>query len=153
LRLIAQFERLRRAEQGASLVELAMVVPFLFLLLIAAVDFGRMYFLAIEVAGAAEAGATYGSQHPSDTAGMKVAAQNDAPDVPNLVVNTPTYGCECSDGTLFSASCATTPSCTHNVVYRVTVTVTASYTSMIPWTGIPSTINLSNTATMRSGGS
>ncbi len=42
-----------QAEQGASLVELALVLPILFLILMGAVDFGRAYYLAMEVAGAA----------------------------------------------------------------------------------------------------
>ncbi|MGA8043023.1 MAG: pilus assembly protein, partial [Terracidiphilus sp.] len=83
----------------------------------------------------------------------QAAAQADAPDVPGLTVATPTYGCECSDGTAFSASCTTTPTCAYNVVYRVTVSVSASYKPMIPWPGIPSSMTLTNSATMRSGGS
>lgn len=140
-------------EHGASLVEMALVLPLLFLVLFGAVDFGRAYYLAMEIAGAAHAGAEYGAQNPTDTAGIQAAAQADAPDVPGLTVTTPTYGCECSDGTAFSLSCTTTPTCAYNVVYRVTVSVSASYKPMIPWPGIPSSMTLTNSATMRSGGS
>lgn len=140
-------------EDGGSLVELSLTLPLFFLLLFGAVDFGRAYYLAMEVAGAAHAGAEYGAQNPTDTTGMQAAATADAPDVPGLTVTTPSYGCECSDGTLFSASCTTTPSCTTNVVYRVTVPVSVKYKPLIPWPMIPSSMTISNSATMRSGGS
>src|ERR1035438_6177298 len=109
-------------EDGASLVELALVFPIFVLLLLGSVDFGRAYYLSTEVAGAAHAGALYGSRNPTDTTGITTAAQDDAPDVSNLSVATPTYGCECADGSSYSASCGTIPtSCPNNigVVYVV----------------------------------
>jgi len=144
-------------QKGASLVELAAVLPLFLLILFGAVDFGRAYFLANEIAGAAHAAAEYGAQNPTDTTGISKAATADAPDVPSLLVGTPTYGCECSDGTSFSANCSASPTCTYNVVYRVSVTVSANYTPLFPflwkWGGVPSSISLSSTAVMRSGNS
>jgi len=141
-------------ERGASLVEMAAILPLFLLLLFGAVDFGRAYYMAVEVAGAAHAAAEYGAENPTDTAGMKTVAQDDAPNVPNLSVGTPTYGCECSDGTAFNANCASAPTtCTHNVVYRVSVTVSATYSPLFPWPKIPSSLTLSSTAVMRSGNS
>ena len=144
-----------RDEAGASLVELALVLPLFMLLTFGAVDFGRAFYLAIEVAGAARAGASYGSQNPNDTTGIQTSAQNAAPNVPDLSVATPTYGCECADGTNYSASCSVTPSCSGglNYVYRVNVTVTGTYTPLVRWPGIPSSMTLSNSASMRSAGS
>jgi Flp pilus assembly protein TadG len=145
-----------RGEQGGSLVELAMMLPLFTLLLFGSIDFGRAYYLAMEVAGAAQAAAAYGSQNPTDTTGIKDAAQDDAPNVPSLTVNTPTYGCECADGSSYSASCATTPSsCPNNlnVVYRVNVTVKGTYTPLLPWPGVPSSLSFSSSASMRSAGS
>jgi Flp pilus assembly protein TadG len=143
---------LLRSEYGASLVELAITLPLLLLLLMGVVDFGRCFYLAVEVVGAAQAGVEYGMQNPTDTTGMSNAAKDDAPNVPNLTVAAPTYGCECSDGTQYSAGCATTPTtCTYNVVYRVSVTASTTYTPLIPWPGVPSSVTLSTTAKMRTG--
>ena len=147
---------LLRDEDGASLAELAAVMPLFMLLLLGAVDFGRALYLQTEIAGAVHAAAMYGSQNPNDTTGMQNAAQDDAPNVPNLSVGTPTYGCECSDGTNYIANCPSgeQPSCpTNNEVYRVNVTVTGTYTPMFPWPGIPSSMSFSDSASMRSGGS
>jgi Flp pilus assembly protein TadG len=146
---------LLRDEQGASLVELAFVLPLFPLLLCGALDFGRAFYLSVEVVGAAQAAAAYGSQNPTDTAGMQNAALDDAPDVPNLSAGTPTFGCECSDGTSYVASCLPAPpTCSsNNEVQRVNVTVTGTYSPLIPWPGVPSSMSLSSTASMRSGGS
>jgi Flp pilus assembly protein TadG len=147
---------LMRDENGASLVELALVFPLFILLMLGCVDFGRAYYLAIEVAGAAHSAAVFGSKNPADTGGMKVAAQDDAPNVPNLTVNTPTYGCECADGSSYSANCATTPtSCPNNigVVYRVNVTVSATYTPILTLPAVGNSLTFTSTASMRSAGS
>jgi len=146
-----------RGEHGASLVEMAILLPLFPLLLFGVIDFARAYYLQIEIAGAAHAGAIYGSQNPTDTTGMQTAAQDDAPNVPSLSVGTPTYGCECATdttGSTYSANCSTTPTCsTSNVVYRVNVKVTGTYTPIFPWPGIPSSISFSSSAAMRSAGS
>jgi Flp pilus assembly protein TadG len=147
------FDLLRR-DGGSSLVEMALVTPVFLLLLSGAVDFGRAFYLTMEVAGAAHAAALYGATNPTDTTGMQSAAQDDAPNVPSLSVGTPTYGCECADGTGYSANCAIAPSCpSNNEVYRVDVTVTATYTPLIHWPGIPSSMSFSSSASMRSAGS
>ena len=141
-----------RRDTGSSLVELALTIPFFLLLLSGVIDFGRAFYMSMEIAGAAQAGASYGSQHPSDLAGIQSAAQQDAPDVTGLTVNTPLYGCECSDGTKYVANCSTKPTCTNNVVYRVSITAATTYHPLIPWPGVPSTINISRTAVMRGSG-
>lgn len=148
---------LLRDERGASLVELAFVLPLFPLLLFGAIDFARAFYLSVEVAGAAQAAALYGSQNPQDTTGMQNAAMDDAPNVPNLSAGTPTYGTECPDGSLYTAGASTVPStssCSGQTgVFRVNVTVTGTYSPFIPWPGVPSSMTLSSSASMRSGGS
>ncbi len=151
-------KRLRffRDERGASLVELAALLPLFLLLLFGAIDFARAYYLTTEIAAAAHAAAAYGAQNPTDITGMKNAANDNAG--PGLTLSfansTPTYGCECSDGTDYSASCTTTPTCTSTTeVYRVNVTVTATYSPLFPWPKIPSSMTFTSTASMRSAGS
>ncbi len=147
--------RFFRDERGASMVELAALLPLFLLLLFGAIDLARAYYLSIEVAGAAHAAAAYGAQNPTDITGMKNVANADAPGVTLTFANsTPSYGCECSDGTGFSASCATQPTCsTTTLVYRVNVTVTATYTPLFPWPKVPSSFSFYSTASMRSAGS
>ena len=138
------------SEEGASVLEVSIILSTLMLVMLGAVDFGRAYYLANEIAGAAHAGAVYGSTSPTDTTGMTNAAKYDAPDVSGLTA-TPSWGCECSDGTAKSANCATSPtSCSANVVYYATVTASATYTPMMPWKGINSSFTISSSSTMRS---
>lgn len=145
---------LLRDEDGASLVELAFVLPLFPLLLFGALDFARAFYVSVEIAGAAQAAALYGSQNPTDTTGMQNAAQDDAPNVPNLSVGTHSYGTECSDGTHYTANTSTMPTCTGTTaVYRVNITVTGTYSPLIPWPGVPSSMSLTGAASMRSSGS
>jgi Flp pilus assembly protein TadG len=149
---------LLRDERGASLVEMALLMPLFLLLLFGAVDLGRACYLVNEIAGAARAGAIYGSRNPTDTTGMATVAVDDASNVPNVSAGTPSYDCECANGSnVTSAStCATTPpSCSGglNWVYKDTVTVTGTYAPLMPWPGVPSSMTFSSTASMRSAGS
>jgi Flp pilus assembly protein TadG len=146
-----------RNEKGSALVELALILPLMLLLFAGIVDLGRAFFYSNTVAGAAEAGALYGSQYPSDTTGMTntsnqamSTAFGTAQDMSGIN-SLATYGCECSDGTGQSTACAVTPSCSGNLVYYVTVTSNATYKTLLPWPGVPSTFNLSSTVTMRGG--
>jgi Flp pilus assembly protein TadG len=155
MKLLAHLHVLCKAEHGASLIELALVTPILLLLMIGAVDLGRAYYVGLEVANAAHSGAEYGSRNPSNTAGITAAARQSAPNLPNMIVSAPAWGCECSDGSSYSASCTVTPTCTAsssrgaNVVHRVQVTTSSAYNPLMPWPYIPSSVTLSNTATVR----
>jgi len=150
----AKFPALLREESGASLVELALILPLLIAMLFGVIDLGKMYFLSMEVANAAEAAAVYGSKNPTQTTYMQNVATKAAPDVGTLTTSA-SYGCECGSGTGFVANCTSTPTCSDNVVYRVTVTASASYTPLLPWWSVlknasnPGTITISNTAVMR----
>jgi Flp pilus assembly protein TadG len=143
--------KLSSEQRGNSLVETALVLPFMILLLAGAFDFGEAFYMATEVASAAEAGAQYGLQNVTNLAGMRNAAKLDAADVPNLQA-VATYGCECSDGSAVVASCATSPAtCTYNVVNYVQVVASATYKPMINYPGAPASIPLSSTARLRAG--
>lgn len=138
----------QRQENGASLVETALLTPVLLLLLVAAVDFGRAYFATIAVNSAAEAGALYGVLNPGDAAGMILAAKLDGTSVSTLVP-VATYGCECADGSSASSLCVKTPTCTSNVVNYVEVDTSAVYTPLMKYPGIPKSIALASKARLR----
>jgi Flp pilus assembly protein TadG len=137
-------------EQGASLLEFALMLPFLALLLVGVIDFGRAYYVNVEVSNAAYTGALYGTQNHSDITGMQNAATGDAPDISGMTA-TATYGCECSDGTNAVVSCTSQPSCGVNVVNYVQVTTSATYKPIFPWPGIPSSLAMQGVARLRAG--
>jgi Flp pilus assembly protein TadG len=144
-------QSLRTREEGSSAIELAVILPFLVLMLVAAVDFGRGYYASIEVSSAAEAGALYGTLNLTDTAGMQAAATLDAHDVSGLTA-VATYGCECSDGTHAVASCTSPPTtCTSNALDYVQVVTKATYTPILRFPGISTSYPLKSVARMRAG--
>jgi Flp pilus assembly protein TadG len=148
--------RFFRSQRGDSLVEVAIVAPVLVILVLGIVEFGRAWYLQNEMAGAAQAGAIYGSQNPTDTSGMQTVAQNNAPDVAAAsdvtgLAAAASWGCECSDGTAASANCTTTPtSCSGTVIDYVTVKVSATYKPAFRFPGSSTSFTLAQTVTMRS---
>jgi len=138
------------AEGGTNLAEFALLLPLLCLLLLGVIDFGRAYYLNIEVSNAAYAGAMYGTQNYTDTTGMQSAALGDAQDVSGMTA-TATYGCECSDGSSVTPLCGSQPSCAVNYVDYVQVTTSVTYRPIFPWPGIPSSIALQGSARLRAG--
>jgi Flp pilus assembly protein TadG len=135
-------------DNGSSILETAIILPVLILLLLGAIDFGRAYYVVIEVSSAAHAAALYGAQNFADTTGMVTAATSDASDLSTLAT-TATYGCECSDGSSSVALCASTPVCTYSVVYYVQVNTTATYNPIFNYPGILGTLTLRGQARMR----
>jgi len=147
---VVRSARFARREDGNSLIETALVLPVLLLLLVGAVDIGRGFRAAMIVNAAARTGAAYGIHYPTDVAGMALAAKTDTS---KLVTVTPvaTYGCECSDGTSATASCSSEPTCSSsmNSVYYVELDTSATYTPILPWPGIPTTIPLTAKVRLR----
>jgi Flp pilus assembly protein TadG len=135
-------------EDGSQLVELALALPLLLLVLCGAIDFGRAYFVDMEVAAAAEAGAIYGLSNPTDIAGMKAAALLNAPDISGLTP-TASYGAECSDGTSAVAAPGTAPTCSVTVVQYVEVDTTATYKPLLYYPGLQSMFTLNGKSRMR----
>ena len=135
-------------EEGSSVLELALLMPMLVLILIGSIDFGQAYYAGIEVAAAAEAGTSYGLANPQDTAGMRSAALLDAGDLPTMTAAA-TYGCECSNGTSGTLNCATTPSCSINLVNYVDVTTSVSYRPMLLYALFSSTFSFQGHSRMR----
>jgi hypothetical protein len=66
-----------RRQRGGAVAELAVTMPFVFLLMIGAVDFGRMWTVSTRLSDAAYAGAAYGAQTAEtakDTQGIREVA-------------------------------------------------------------------------------
>ena len=148
-----------RRDTGASLVELALLLPVLSLMLLGTIDLGRFAYVSVEVSGAARAGVQYGQQSSTtatDISGMQTAATNDAPDLVGAsngnLTATASYWCQCSDGTGVSPSCAAPPTCTTtHLVNYVKVVTSATYSPWFAYPGVPSTTTLSGQAIMRAG--
>jgi len=132
---------------------MALLTPFLVTLLIGIIELGRFSYYSILVANAARAGAQYGAQNlgtAADTTGIKNAASQDGQSLAALTISS-AQQCGCSGSSLSSACPAT--NCTapgHPLVY-VQVTVSATFSSLFNYPGMPKTLSLSSVSTMRVG--
>jgi Flp pilus assembly protein TadG len=159
---ISQAARILRPQSGQSLVEVALLTPLLLAILVGGIELGRYAYIAILVGNAARAGAGYGAQslvQSVDTTGIQTAADDDfqsnGQNVSNLKVTSAT-SCGCDNGgTTTSAACSTSSNssagtCTSgHWVVMVSVTASGKFNSLFSYPGIPKSISVSNTATLR----
>ena len=149
-----------RGQSGQSLVELALITPILLVLVLGIAEMGRYAYISILVSNAARAGAAYGAQSLAqsvDAVGITNAADNDFKNnyqlVSSLAVGPPVTSCGCdSAGTITAAACTggTAGTCaTGHWVVMLSVTASGTFNSMFNYPGIPSSLALSSTATMR----
>lgn len=152
------FRQRVRSSNGSALVELAVVMPVLVLTFVGVGDFSRLFYKAIELSDAARAGAQYGAfdnAHFGDTTKIKASAVAAGSNIGLTTTDvTVTRPCQCAtdDGATFAAAASCTavcPSGQHLVIY-LTVTTTKSFsTVMANVPGVPSTVTLTRTASMR----
>jgi len=169
-KLRAQIERdAKQRESGTAVVETALVCIFVLIpLLLGAIDFGRGFYVAIEVANAARTAVQYGSQSEAqmqDTANVAAVAKTEAPDVQSTcgagknacwVSGFPLaqWGCECSSnaGTGTTGVTLNNPTgcslCTHPVLVSI-VTTQVTYTPMFNMFNLFPPITLNSQAKMR----
>jgi Flp pilus assembly protein TadG len=131
---------------GQTVVELAMLLPLLLLLLVGLLEIGRYAYFDILISNAARAGAQYGAQsliQAADVAGIRTAAQNDGLAAMTI---TSQQECGCNAGAL--GGCPSGGVCPLPLVY-VQVTATDTYNSLFRYPGIPRSMTLTSTVTMR----
>lgn len=136
-----------RRDEGAIVVEFALVIPVLVLLLIGAVDFGRLAVVGVAISSAAKAGAQYGAQSTAtsvDTIGMRLAAEKDfnLSRLGTVSVNA-RWECRCPSNEAVT-SC-TVPTCTGaDPTPRVYVQVqsTRSVALLLHYPGLPTTVSV-----------
>ena len=138
--------------EGAVLVEFALAAPILVTLVLGIADFGMMAASNAALEGATRIGAEYARDNSTcksniqDTnciSGIKTAMQSAGNFSPAITFpSDPSASCECDDGS--SITCGTTCA-VGKTPNRVLITVTASqtYTPILPWPGIPTSLTAS----------
>lgn len=168
---------MKHKSAGQSLVECALLLPFMMVLMLGILEIGRAIFITIKVTNGATAGAGYGTQNPAtagDPIGIENAALCDAdgavfptqgPLLPVCNTSgiltrsniTPTVGCTCDGGggnscnPMPAESCASF-SCSSGsgiVVECVQVQTQATYSPLFPYPGLPSQFVANGNAIMR----
>jgi Flp pilus assembly protein TadG len=156
----------RGSLRGQTLVELAFLVPLLAGLALGIIELGRYAYIGILIGNAAKAGAIYGSQSLAqsvDTAGIAQAAKydfggklatdhNNGLNVSTLNVSS-SVACGCdSGGTVTSVACtaAGAGTCgTGHWVVVVSVTASGTFNKIFNYPGVPASLAISRTASMR----
>jgi Flp pilus assembly protein TadG len=146
---VAAIRAILKGDAGQNLLEFAVVTPIVLLLLVGAVEIGRLAYLGMLVQNAARAGVQYGSQNlatAADNSAMQSAALNDGQNISGLTA-TASHFCSCADG---SSSSCTPGDCSgsHMLVY-VQVNTTGQFQPLIHCPGLPSTYVLNGQAVMR----
>jgi Flp pilus assembly protein TadG len=135
-----------RVSSGQTVLELALLLPLLLLLLVGVIEIGRYAYFDILISNAARAGAQYGAQsliQAADINGIKTAAENDGL---NTMTITTTQQCGCAAGAL--GGCPSGGVCPQPLVY-VQVTASEKFDSLLSYPGIPKSLTLTSTVTMR----
>ena len=136
--------------EGAVLVEFALAAPILVTLVLGIADFGMLAANTAALEGVTRVGAEYarnvckGDMSSSCISGIKSAMTSTGNFNPPITFpSDPSASCECDDGS--SITCGTTCSGAGKTPNRVLITVTASqsYTPILPWPGLPSSVTAS----------
>ena len=129
--------------RGLATVEMALMLPFLIMILIGVIDVARAAFVGIAVANAASAGALYGAQGPgyaANAANIMYAATADA-QVSGMTITHSTY-CECSDPSETSPNCAVTDCPASRRMDFIQVDTSADWVPIFNYPGVPTTVTL-----------
>jgi Flp pilus assembly protein TadG len=139
-------------ESGNAIVELALVVPLVFVpLLLGSMELAQVVFDSIEVSNAAHAGANWGMMNSTSTGldtGITTAAQGEAMDFGTSLTVTPTVYWACSaalSGTQYTSLSAAMSGCTgtsNHPLEMIKVVTSAPVTIPIKCPGLPSTFTL-----------
>jgi Flp pilus assembly protein TadG len=112
---------------GNVMIEFALVLPVLFLLLAGLLDLGRYALQKSATLEGAVEGAQYGVLAPTDSANINTTAQN-ATGLSGVTA-TNTVFCQCVNGT--TVSCSTTCGSGQTLKTYITVTTSASFSSVL----------------------
>jgi|SRR5687768_1820105 len=139
-----------RDERGTSAVELAFLLPVIILIAMGVADYARVFTTSISVSSAAKSGAQFGAQNTAksgDTAAMNNAARQDGAEV-GAITATSARTCRCENGTVVNCITGSCGAYGAPGVY-VAVTASKSVAMLFKYPGLPATINVSRTATLR----
>jgi Flp pilus assembly protein TadG len=120
----------RDSRRGQALIELAIVLPLLIILVMGAVDLSRAFYAFQAVESAATSGCQYACQSQAHAANTAAVTTNALAQTTNIASLSPTVSVSVNS----------------NVV---DVTVSAIFTTVMTWPGVPKQVPLNRTVEMR----
>ena len=148
--LCTAVRRLRRCRRGTSSVELALVLPFLALLVVAMIDYGTVINYKMQLANAVRAGTQYTMVRKpvqQDLTEIRQAVLDTAPaDETGTRALTTAFFCECPNGT--PIACEDECGIGERGSY-VSILLTQEYPLILSYPGIDNPVSLSSEAVIR----
>jgi len=140
-----------RQRRGNAAIELSILSPPLILLLVGAADYGAATYRQMQVQHAAQAGAEYAMKYGFASTAIATAVTSATALTGVTATPAPAQSCGCASGaTITTATCGSTCAATGLAAGTyVTVSAQGSYTTIVPYPGIPSTFALSGSSTVR----
>ena len=132
-----------RNHNGSVAAEFALMAPIIVLIAAGIADFGMLATKSVGLTATARIGAAYARTHPDDTSGIQHTMQTAMGFAPPLIFPASFLrSCECDDETPIacSESCATVGRPGPNRMF-IRVTANQAFTPLVPWPGIPATLN------------
>lgn len=144
---------LRGDRKGSIAVEAALIIPTLTFFFCGAVDFGAAMMARTELFNAVHAGMLYALSYPDGLTGVVTAVQqaSSSETGAGTISATATSTCHCTDGTTFAGSCSASGACSASKddYQIISITATQSYKLLISFPGLPSSVTLSENASVR----
>ena len=138
-----------RATAGVAAVEFALSMTLLMALLMPVIDLGMAFYQKMQVEAAAQVGAQYAAVHGWDSTAIQNAITT-ATALQVTAAPAPTTSCGCPTGTAVTpASCATYCPNGQLVGTYVTASAQSTYTPIVPYSLLGSSVTLQAAATVR----
>jgi Flp pilus assembly pilin Flp len=141
-----------KEDKGAAAVEFALIAPFLIMMLVGIMDFGRFINQRMELENLARAAAEYvvkgGDESLVTQDVILMSGKITEEDLPGVQQEGDSV-CECDNGE--EVTCGTTCSGSDTTYQRryYNFSLTRSFTPMFPYPGIPDTITLTGNARLQ----
>jgi Flp pilus assembly protein TadG len=140
---------LRDAREGNAVVEFSIAAPVLAVIFVPLIDIGMAVYQKMQVQDAAQAGAQYAMAHGWNSSSIQTAVTS-ATGLSVSASPAPSKSCGCPDGSSVSAAtCGSTCSDGQTAGTYVTVGAQVTYTPLIPYPGMGSSVTLSAQTTAR----
>ncbi len=142
--------RLLRHEHGNAAIEFSILAAPLVLMVIGAADYGAAIYNKMQVQHAAQAGAEYAMKYGFSTTAIGTAVTS-ATSMSGVTASpAPVQSCGCASGTtITTATCGSICPTGLAAGSYVTVSAQGTYTTILPYPGIPSSIALAASSTVR----
>lgn len=140
----------RDADDGTSAVEFCIIAPMLAAVLVPLIDLGLAFYQQMQVDDAAQAGAQYAMAHGWNTSAIQSAVTGATGLAGVSASPAPSRSCGCPSGTAVTAAdCGSTCDDGQSARTYVTVSARATYTTLIPYPTIGSSVVLTAQSTVR----